>query len=202
MAPPARRARAETSLGWKPVRGKRVAAAMRRWAVSTVEVMLVEHVGDVYIVQSGVVGRALCCLKCETRRIKARTGQREGWPLRAWPTTSFSTPFFCFVNRRVTKVALSKVVKSTKCPCAVSVLTRNVTSDNVKGWVLALGEAAVCSPGRRRKKKPMIAKSAMAEVNGVVPASDKCCISWTGRGFTRDAGGSDLLYPLSCCWRQ
>jgi hypothetical protein len=54
-----------------------------------------------------------------------------------------------------------------------------------------VGEDRVCLPGRRRKKKPMMATSATACSNSVVAVAFKCCIIVKGIGFTLVAGGSD-----------
>ena len=59
-----------------------------------------------------------------------------------------------------------------------------------KGCVLEPRAAAVCSPGRRRKKKPKMARSAIAQEVGVEAESRRCCIIVIGMGFTREAGES------------
>jgi hypothetical protein len=45
---------------------------------------------------------------------------------------------------------------------AVTAPMRKVTSQRRNGFVLPCWEEAVCSPGRRRKKIPIVARSAMA----------------------------------------
>jgi hypothetical protein len=45
--------------------------------------------------------------------------------------------------------------------CIARAPTRRVTSAKVNGFVFEEGDDAVCSPGRRRKKKPKMAISAI-----------------------------------------
>ena len=58
MAPPARRARAEMSAGAKPVIGKRIAAAFRKWEVRIAEVIGAGGASAGYRVHKGVSGKA------------------------------------------------------------------------------------------------------------------------------------------------
>ena len=74
MAPPARKARAEMSLGRKPRCGS-ATAALRSVAVRMVDVTGLVVLAVVYTVHNVVVGGALCSRRCKTRRMSAATGQ-------------------------------------------------------------------------------------------------------------------------------
>ena len=57
-----------------------------------------------------VSGLAPCCRRCATRRLMAVTVHARGCPVAPCPMDSPLTPFFCVVNRRLTKVAAAQVV--------------------------------------------------------------------------------------------
>eukprot|EP00980_Cylindrotheca_fusiformis_P020653 scaffold7703_cov127-Cylindrotheca_fusiformis.AAC.2 len=129
-----------------------------------------------------------------TRRAAARTGQKEGLPLRPWPITSPRTPFFCVVNSRVTKVAERRrwggaVRESSRTPPR-----KNVVSARRKGDVSV--RVPVYSPGRRRKKKARQSISAMHLAASVALGAEEapmmCKRICTGTGFTREGVGSVL----------
>ena len=93
------------------------------------------------------------------------TGQKARSPDGPNPTTSPLTPFFCLVNVRLMKSGWIR-------PWLISVFARGRELRN--NWVSlrqngdASGDSvAAYSPGRRRKKKPMTMRSAMAWWNGV-----------------------------------
>ena len=89
-------------------------------------------------------------------------------PLRAWPTISFSVPFFCLVKVNATKVAICIRAGSPVAAGTDVVPTRNTTSHKRNGWESEVGALEVCSPGRSKKKNPTTARSAVALSRGVM----------------------------------
>ena len=132
--------------------------------------------------------------------MRASTGQVLACPLRAWPTTSFSVPFFCFVKVRATKVA-SWIRAGSPVAAGIELAPmRKITSQSRNGCESAVGALEVCSPGRSRKKKPTTARSAAAMSVGVIANVTAWLTTANGSGWTRVTDGSDRVNPFNICW--
>ena len=127
------------------------------------------------------------------RRPRARTGQRSGAPLGAWPTTSPLTAFFCLSKVREAKVqericaSVAVLRVRRRCPLKswTSLNSNGVDSEGLMAY----------SPGRRRKKNAIQIMSAMAMLRGSLEAVAMAMMrrmTGMGTGLTLLGGGSAL----------
>ena len=99
----------------------------------------------------------------------AATAHARGCPVAPCPVDSLLTPFFCFVNRRLTKLAAEQVEGEALVAWVGLVPTKNWMSRMVKGVETMSVPPAQYSPGQRRKKKSIQVRSEIALPLGKVP---------------------------------
>ena len=160
MAPPARIDRALTSSGVNPTWGPMRVVATR----STVVILALWTVDQAFPLKTAarcVSGVAPCCRKCATRRRMAATAHARGCPVAPCLMDSPLMPFFCVIKRRLTKVAAAQVEDEAVVAWKGWLPTKNWMLRKVKGVVKVLAPPAQYSLGRSRKKKAILARSAI-----------------------------------------
>ena len=194
MAPSARIDHALTSSGVNPTWGTmRVVAA--RSAVMISALRTVDQAAPLKTAERCVSGVAPCCCRCATRRLMAATAHALGWPVTPCPMDLPLTPFFCVVKRRLTKVAAAQVGAEAVVAWKYWLPTKNWMLRRVKRVVAVSVPPSQYSPGQRRKKKAIQARSAIAWSRGepLLAAESMQRSMETGRGRTLLGEGSSCV---------
>ena len=196
MAPPARIERVLTFSGVSFTWGSMILVAARS-AVVISALRIVDHLFPLKTFARCMFGEALCCCKCATRRQMADTAHARECPVAVCPIDSPLTPSFCVVKRRIMNVVEVQVEGGAVVAWVGWIPTKNWMSRRVKGVETVSVKPAQYSPGWRRKKKAIQARSVidlpLGELHWVIEY-----MQWrmeTGRGDTLPGGG--LLFCRS-----
>jgi hypothetical protein len=144
---------------------------------------------------NGVVAGTPYAMMLDTRLASAWTGQNQDIHA-VWNIVAPRCPFFWFSRNKVTEWAPAKDTSGAVLGIIVLSCRRNVTSWTRNGTVRVVRVPRVYSPTRRRKKKAVVTKSAVALIFpecGLWQCRPASSIVATGRANWGLEGGSTFL---------